>query len=166
MDTHNYRLQVFDGNGKFLAKWGTHGVGEGQFNIPTDVEIDGAGDLYVSNFGNGWIEKFDSQGMSLGRWNDCGTGASMGPGGLAIDQQGNLYVADSANNRICKFNAEGKFIGTRGGNGNGEGQCLSFGDLMVDDDGTVYVPDIQKNQILVFKQKQQRERMEGKICAS
>ena len=33
-DTGNYRIQVFDRNGKFLFKFGSHGQGTGQFNRP------------------------------------------------------------------------------------------------------------------------------------
>lgn len=148
-------VQVFDGNGKFLAKWGTPGDGLGLLNIPTDIEIDSADNVYVTSQYDDWINKFDTRGNSLGGWNSCGPelASTLDPVGLALDKQGNVYVAHLAPRRICKFTADGKYIGVWGTHGSGEGEFLSIVDLTVAEDGTIYVPDIAKDQILVFKQK-------------
>ena len=61
-----------------------------------------SGDLYVSDFGNGLVLKFDAAGTPT-------TFASglTGPFGLAFDRGGNLFVADKDTNSIFKFTPAG-----------------------------------------------------------
>lgn len=65
-----------------------------------------AQNLYVSNNGNGTIEKFGTNGVGT-------VFASSGvynPVGVAFDSSGNLYVANNGYSNIEKFNANG--VGT------------------------------------------------------
>lgn len=148
-------VQVFDGNGKFLAKWGTPGDGLGLLNIATDIEIDSADNVYVTSQYGDWINKFDTRGKSLGGWNTCGPepASTLDPVGLALDKLGNVYVAHLATRLICKFTAEGEYLGAWGSQGLGDGEFSTMADLAVAEDGTIYVPDLGKNKILIFKQK-------------
>ena len=45
---------------EFSLKWGTHGEGDGQFDIPHGVAVATDGSVYVSDSGNGCIQKFTS----------------------------------------------------------------------------------------------------------
>jgi sugar lactone lactonase YvrE len=161
MPGYNEIVQVFDGNGKFLAKWGITGAALGELDVPNDIEIDGADNIYVSSQYSCWIHKFDTRGKLLDGWNACDLGSTklkmptgvMAPTGLALDRQGNLYVSNLPFCLICKFTAGGEFLGAWGTHSVGEGEFSTMGDLTVTEDGTIYVPDIEKNQILVFKQK-------------
>ena len=51
-DRDNHRVQVFDSNGRFQRKWGSEGSGNGQFDRPRYVAVDGAWNVYVSDSGN------------------------------------------------------------------------------------------------------------------
>jgi len=92
----------------------TDGTGAGaRFNGPDSVEVDGAGNLYVADFGNHTIRKLvvstgavttiaGTAGMS-GSTDGMGAVARFnGPAGVAADGAGNLYVADSGNHTIRK----------------------------------------------------------------
>lgn len=46
-DTRNHRILVYDTQGKLLLKFGGQGKGDGQFNQPKGVALDGRGFLYV-----------------------------------------------------------------------------------------------------------------------
>jgi DNA-binding beta-propeller fold protein YncE len=46
-DTGSDRIQKFDSNGNFLAKWGSFGTGDGQFHSPYGVAVDSSGNVYV-----------------------------------------------------------------------------------------------------------------------
>ena len=48
-DSANNRIQKFARNGAFLAKWGSYGGGDGQFENPTGVTVDSRGHVFVSD---------------------------------------------------------------------------------------------------------------------
>jgi len=58
--------------------------------------------IYVSCYGNGTIEKFDS----IGNGTIFASGLN-GPSGLAFDSSGNLYVANWNSGTIGKFDLSG-----------------------------------------------------------
>ena len=57
-DSGNHRIQKFSSSGGFLAKWGTKGSGDGQFNFPEGVAVDGSGNVYVTDSRKHRIQKF------------------------------------------------------------------------------------------------------------
>ncbi|MGQ9870601.1 6-bladed beta-propeller [Leptodesmis sp.] len=65
-------MQKFDTNGRFLKQWGSCGVGDGQFQEPSGIAIDGSGYVYVSDTYNNRIQKFDADGNFLGLWTQWG----------------------------------------------------------------------------------------------
>jgi uncharacterized protein (TIGR03663 family) len=114
-DTWNHRIQAFDANGAFLAKWGTYGESEGSPEIfygPRDLAVDDSGRVFVTDTGNKQIQVFDADGNFLTRWG--GSGADSGqfeePVGVALDSQGNVYVTDTWNQRIQVFTGDGVFL--------------------------------------------------------
>ena len=80
-------------------------------NYPTDVALDGAGGIYIADFGNHRVRYIDPKGIIT---TIAGTGVPgyAGDGGPAdkaqlnypisvvLDGSGNLYIADSHNNRV------------------------------------------------------------------
>ena len=82
------------------------------FNQPNGVAVDGAGNVYVADTGNGVIRKITAAGTvstlagsSANRGNVDGTGGSAAfshPLGLTVDGSGNLYVADAFTDTIRK----------------------------------------------------------------
>lgn len=52
------RVQAFDSNGAFLARWGTSGSGPGQFSSSYGIATDRSGDVYVADNGNNRVQKF------------------------------------------------------------------------------------------------------------
>jgi len=88
------------------------GVPGDNFNRPTGVAWDAAGNIYVADgYGNSRIAKFDKNGKYLKSWGSRGTapGQFNIPHTLAIDAQGLVYVGDRGNNRIQVFDGDGAF---------------------------------------------------------
>lgn len=52
LDSGNHRIQKFDSQGNFLASYGRHGQGPGEFQYPQSIDIDADGYIYVSDSGN------------------------------------------------------------------------------------------------------------------
>ncbi|MES2389836.1 MAG: T9SS type A sorting domain-containing protein [Bacteroidota bacterium] len=99
-----------------LAGNGSAGFTEGmgaaaQFNYPTGLTLDAAGNVYVGDLFNNRIRKITPEGLvstysgSEGDFIDGAVDVARfkGPNGLAFDASGNLYVADEYNNSIRKI---------------------------------------------------------------
>jgi tripartite motif-containing protein 71 len=111
-DNANHRVQKFDGDGKFLAKWGSEGADEGQFMSVFGLGVDAEGNVFVADPYSYAIQKFDGQGKFLLKWGGKGTGDSKfnGPVDVAVDKQGYVYVNDFLNGVIQKFDGKGNFV--------------------------------------------------------
>ena len=104
-DFFNNRIQKFDSKGNFITKWGSEGIGDGEFNGPDGIAIDSSDNVYVAEWVNNRIQKFDSKGNFITKWGSKGSGDGQFsvPEGIAIDSSNNVYVADRGNNRIQIF---------------------------------------------------------------
>jgi DNA-binding beta-propeller fold protein YncE len=88
------------------------GVAGDNFNRPTDVAWDHAGNTFVADgYGNSRIAKFDKHGAFIKAWGSKGTepGQFDTPHSIASDSQGQIYVADLGNHRIQVFDNDGNF---------------------------------------------------------
>ncbi|MCK4670073.1 MAG: NHL repeat-containing protein [Nanoarchaeota archaeon] len=89
------------------------------------IFIDNNGNIYIADYQNHRVCKWDAQGNALG-WIGEGSngwkttdGASSGsdyqsfnyPKGIFVDGDGNIYVAERHNHRISKWDAQGNAIG-------------------------------------------------------
>src|SRR5207245_8039081 len=133
VESGNNRLQVLNGEGKFLAKCGKGGSEDGEFNQPWGVTLDQAGNIYVADWKNHRIQKLSPQGKFMMKIGAYGTvpapagafavsymGPYISPAGtpgypkaglfnhptdVAVDTDGDIYVADWGNHRVSVFDA-------------------------------------------------------------
>lgn len=66
------------------------GTGQGSFDDPRQIALDGAGNVYVADFDTGRIQKFSPSGEFLSLWRISTDTPIMG---LAADNEGRVYVA-------------------------------------------------------------------------
>jgi sugar lactone lactonase YvrE len=146
----------------FVTKWGSSGTGDSQFQFPAGIATDSAGNVYVSDLGDGsaendQIRKFTSSGEFLVRWGSEGSGDPrlFNPWGLAVDSGGFVYVADTANHYVKKFSSTGAFSAKIGAPGSGDGEFTGPWGVAVDSAGNVYATDFDfgetVNRIQKFK---------------
>lgn len=90
---------------------GGKGSSKGQFDSPTAIAIDGSGNFFVADTGNGRIQKFSPTGAFV---TTIGTEEnhreSSRPSGAAIDRADHIYVADTGNYRVQKLAPSGTFV--------------------------------------------------------
>lgn len=130
-----------------------------QLNIPWDVEVDTAGNLFIADVLNCRVRKVTSGTITTvagtgvcGFSGDAGAATSAqinNTGGIAVDTSGNLFIADSNNHRVRKVTAG--IITTVAGTGvagfSGDGGAATGAQLdfptgaVVDASGNLYIGD-------------------------
>ncbi|HEY5997950.1 MAG TPA: hypothetical protein VI078_01435 [bacterium] len=137
----------------FQQKWGTPGSGNGQFAQPYGVAVDSAENVYVTDFSNNRVQKFDKYGAWLASWGTPGSGDGQfnGPWGIAVDARDRVFVADANNHRIQIFDTSGAFLDTLGSGGTQGGQFTLPAGIAIDRLGYLYVAEFgANNRIQVF----------------
>ena len=161
VDNHLIRKITPEGLVNTLAGTGRAGFRNGdsrsaEFNSPSGVAVDAAGNVYVADYYNHLIRKITAAGVvstlagSIWGFRDgLGTSAQFNrPIGVAVDAAGNVYVANSDNHLIRKITAAGvvsTLAGSTRGFRDGLGRSAQFNfpyGVAVDAVGNVYVADM------------------------
>jgi DNA-binding beta-propeller fold protein YncE len=138
------RVSVLSSTGEWQFYIGSRGIGPGQFVGPQNLAIDEEGYLYVVDFGNLRISKFDPSGtfiLSFGTRTAAFSGFRS-PTGIAA-RDGRIYVADNLSRQIYVFDKNGAYLGILIREGLESPESLRFLD-----DGTLLVAD--SNRILLI----------------
>ncbi len=114
-DSGNHRVQKFTRDGEFIAAWGQRGSGSGQFEGPWGLALpdtgSGTGDVYISDWGNDRIQRYDTSGNLIEEFGGLLDGDAIHrPAGLAVDGEGNIYVADWGNERVKVIGPDGSLL--------------------------------------------------------
>lgn len=102
------RVSILSANGEWLSYIGSKGWDNGMFVGPQNLAIDEEGYLYVVDYGNRHISKFDPDGgfiLSFGTRTALFSGL-LSPTGIAV-KDGMVYVADNATRQIYRFDRNG-----------------------------------------------------------
>ena len=164
------RIRKIDANGIITTVAGTGEQGyvadgvaatSAPLNLPGQIAIGTAGDLFIADTGNHRIRKVDASGTittvagsGISGFSGDGGPAVLAqlssPSAVAVDRAGDLYIADTDNHRIRKVSTGGT-ITTLAGNGaagySGDGGPASAAELAspvsvaVDLAGNVYTAD-------------------------
>lgn len=122
VDGGNFRVQVFDRNGKYLQSFGAVGKQLGNFARPKEIAHDPDGNVYVVDAAFGNFQIFNAEGdllMYIGdRSERGGAGQYMLPSGIAVDEDGRIYMVDQWFKKIDIFrpyglSAEAGFLGMK-----------------------------------------------------
>ena len=98
VDGGNFRVLVFDKDGRYLQSFGSVGKQYGQFARPKEIAADREGNLYVVDAAFGNFQIFNPDGELLlfvgDRSERDGPARYMLPSGIAVDEDGRVYVVD------------------------------------------------------------------------
>ncbi len=141
-DTHYHRVLIYDREGQLAGTFGSEGLGDGAFQLTTDVAVDAEGYLYVSEYyDQNRITKWSAdlrfvQAMGEG---PVGGVELNRPTGLVIDDEQTLWVADACNHRVVRFSRSGEFLSTFGRMGREPGELRYPYDISLSPEGTLLV---------------------------
>ena len=111
-----------------VLRFGSQGTGAGRFEDARSVAVDGAGRIYVAEYGGGRVQVFDSLGTFVTQWM---ADPKMPLVDMEVDRGGTVYVVQGG--RIRRYEgATGRLLGTVGGAGE------SVNDLVLALDGTLW----------------------------
>jgi DNA-binding beta-propeller fold protein YncE len=141
-DTHYSRVLIYDAGGNVLGSFGTEGLGDGEFQLPTDVAVDADGFIYVSEYHqNDRITKWapDLEFVQVIGGEPIGGARLARPAGIDIDAEQTLWVADACNHRLVRFTLDGEVLSTVGRYGRGPGEMRYPYDVDALPDGSILV---------------------------
>ena len=164
----NSSVKVVAGTGVagFRGDGGT--ASAARLSSPTDVFVDGKGDLYIADTDNHRIRVISSADKTIrtvagsglaGFQGEQGTATAVSlnqPLGVAADAAGNVYIADTGNHRIRMVSADGQMRTIAGTGESGfagentpaiQAQLRGPADLALGADGRVYFTDVQNHRI-------------------
>lgn len=106
---------------------------------------DAAGNLFITDFDNGWVWKIAADGSQskFGNLNK--------PWGIAISPlDGRLYIAESGKNCLQIFDSSGNNLAAIGKLGSGDGEFSSPRGVAFDSAGRLYIADAGNSRVQVF----------------
>ncbi len=89
----------------FIAEWGTAGGGAGQLSKPQWMATDFAGNVFIADYGSGFIHKFNFEGHPLMSFDD---GVPRDPYRVAVDSGNGIYVLAEESNSVFIYSPLGE----------------------------------------------------------
>jgi sugar lactone lactonase YvrE len=105
-DMLNYRVEVFDADGKFIRQFGKHGDGPGYFAMPKGVAVDSDGHIWVTDSMQNRVHLFTQEGdllMWMGNKQGVLPGTFSGLQDIMIDKQNRVFTSEAYPGRVQEF---------------------------------------------------------------
>ncbi len=151
-DTLRQQIWVLNMEGRVIQKIGAAGAGDGQFNYPTELRLDGQ-DLLVVDAMNFRVQVLDRSGKfeyALGQVGD-GSGYLFRPKGIGRDSEGHLYIVEGLSGMVQVFDRTGQLLYNFGQKGSGFGEFKLPTGLFIDHSDRVFVVDSFNRRVQIFK---------------
>ncbi|KPA14954.1 NHL repeat containing protein [Candidatus Magnetomorum sp. HK-1] len=141
----------------FSYTFGKPGIKDGELNLPTGIDIDSSGNIYICDSENHRVQVFSSSGAFQ---YSIGTGSSGDQAGqfdtpamLCLDDNNKLYVTEKGNDRVqvfCLSENSAAYEYSFGTSGTGPGQFDDPTGIAIDSNGKIYVADYFNDRIQIF----------------
>ena len=144
--------QIFDvKTGKFIKKFGSEGIGDGQFNGPCGMSVDGDNRIIVTDWNNHRIQVFTSDGKFLFSFGDKGDGKLLHPRFAIYHDNADVFVVSDTGNDVIKvFDKHGGFVKSIGSPGLKRGELCGPRGLAIDKNSNIIVCDFENHRLQVF----------------
>ena len=140
------KMTVFDRDGKRVQT-----ITCKRFSQPVGVAVDKDDNIYVSDYGNSSILKFNKEGKLMKVVGRKGTQpGEFSDASLIKVINDKLYVCDRGNFRVQILNTELEYVNSFGCHGDGDGQFNRPIGIAQDGAGNLYVTDSFDNRVQIF----------------
>jgi sugar lactone lactonase YvrE len=104
-DTLNNRIEIFDGDGKFISTFGKAGDGPGYFSRPKGVAIDSDDHIWVVDGMQDRVQVFNRDAQLLISFGGHGLlpGQFQGLAGIAMDKMNHVFTSEIYPGRVQEF---------------------------------------------------------------
>lgn len=146
------RVHVFSPELKTLARFGSRGTEEGQFQSIAGIAADDEA-IFVVDHQVTPVQVFDRRGTFLRGWgrHDMGAQNFSLPQAVALDSKGHVVVVDALRHEIKFFDREGRFLDRFGGYGGRPGNVAFPADVAIDGADRLYVAERGNGRVQVFE---------------
>ena len=155
VESVNHRVIVYSADGVQQQIIGQRGLGDGEFNHPTQIAVDNNGWLYVLDAGNFRVQIFNEQKKFVRKWGRLGVnlGNLARPRGIAVNRDNYVFVTDGAFQNFQIFNQQGQLLLNVGAGGGADlpGQYMLPSGIALDETNRVYIIDQVRRKVDVFR---------------
>ncbi|MGB9195353.1 MAG: SMP-30/gluconolactonase/LRE family protein [Terriglobales bacterium] len=105
-DMLNYRVEIFDADGKFIRAFGKHGDGPGYFAMPKGIAVDCDGHIWVTDSMQNRVHLFTQEGellMWMGNQQGVLPGTFSGLQYVMIDKLNRVFTSEVYPGRVQMF---------------------------------------------------------------
>lgn len=153
VDTAGHRVVGYDRGGKMVFEAGGRGTGDGEFNYPVAVAVDGDGRILVTDSMNFRVQILDPAGRHLRSFGRQG----RSPGdfdktkGIAVDGDGHIYVVEGLHDVVQVYDKEGRLLTVLGGTGSGPGRFLLPAGIHIDGSDRILIADSANHRVQILR---------------
>lgn len=153
VDTAQHCIHVYGPDGARLQSLGRRGGGDGEFNFPTLLWRDAAGQLLVTDALNFRTQILKPDGRFVAKFGRVGDSGGDAPRqkGVASDQHGHVYTVDALLSALQVFDMQGQLLLSIGGLGHAAGEFWLPTGVYVGADDLIYVADSYNQRVQVFR---------------
>jgi hypothetical protein len=152
VDSRNSTLALYDRAMRKIASTGGPGWEQGRFDQPAGLWARNGLDVYVADYGNHRIQRFDRTlnfVSSFSSGDDENVSERFGhPSDVVLSRLGDLYICDTENECIVKVNSASRAAASFGGFGAGQGRLQHPIQVEIGANDWVYVLDPPR--VIVF----------------
>lgn len=159
VDVLAHKLYVFSKDDRFVSDFPKVKKGE-ELNYPSNVTIDRADNVYVTDSMNFTIKVYNRAGdlqRTIGEIGDS-PGSFARPKGIAVDSDQQIYVVDATLDNFQIFNQKGNLLQFIGKNGGGAGEFYLPSGIYIDKNDRIFVTDTYNRRIQIFQYLKEGEK--------